>query len=376
LIYLVKRLCYNIFNKSIHFNYISSIIFAFYSYAPMITLHEYYSLKKHNSFGIDAKASFFAEADSEADLMNLLHNDPVPRKPVMILGEGTNVLFVRDFDGLIIHPKITGIKVIKEDNHFAIVRVGAAENWDNFVQWAVEKNLGGIENLSRIPGSVGASPVQNIGAYGCEASEVIEYVETLDIPDGISKTFRKDECNFGYRTSIFKTELKDRVIITYVSFRLLKKHILKTDYGVIRERLKKYDTPSIGDLRKVINDIRNEKLPDPEKIGNAGSFFKNPVLIEDEFRSFILKYPDAPNFRTDRAGFYKIPAAWLIEQCGWKGKRVGNAGTYPLQPLVLVNYGDATGQEIYELSENIRKDVFNKFNITLEREVNLAGISS
>jgi UDP-N-acetylmuramate dehydrogenase len=342
----------------------------------MITLREYYDLKKHNSFGINAKASFYAEADSEYDLINLLHNDPVSNKPVMILGEGTNVLFVRDFDGLIIHPKITGIKIIKEDSHFVIVRVGAAENWDNFVRWAVGKNLGGIENLSGIPGSVGASPVQNIGAYGCDASEVIEYVETLDIPDGTSKTYRKDECSFGYRTSIFKTELKDRVIITWVSFRLSKAPLLKIDYGIIRERLKKYDTLSIGNLRNVIIEIRNEKLPDHEKIGNAGSFFKNPVIGEEEFRSFILKYPESPNFRTDKEGYYKIPAAWLIEQCGWKGKRVGNAGTYPLQPLVLVNYGNATGQEIYELSENIRNDVFSKFNITLEREVNLAGISS
>jgi len=342
----------------------------------MITLRENYSLKKHNSFGIDARATYFAEAYSEADLINVLHNDPLPRKPVLILGEGTNVLFVSDFDGLIIHPKITGIKIIKEDNHFVVVRVGAGENWDNFVEWAVGKNLGGIENLSNVPGSVGASPVQNIGAYGCEASEVIEYVETLIIPDGISKTYRKDECGFGYRTSIFKTELKDRVIITNVSFRLSKTPLLKTGYGAIRQRLKKNNSPSIVDMRKVIIDIRNEKLPDPEKIGNAGSFFKNPVLREDEFRSFILKYPDAPNFKAEYAGSYKIPAAWLIEQCGWKGKRIGNAGTYSLQPLVLVNYGNATGKEIYELSENIRQDIFSKFNIILEREVNLAGISS
>ncbi len=342
----------------------------------MITLRENYSLKKHNSFGIDARATFFAEADNETDLINLLHNNPVPRLPVMILGEGSNVLFVQDFGGLIIHPKITGIKVIQEDNFFIKVRVGAGENWDQFVEWAVEKNLGGIENLSRIPGSVGASPVQNIGAYGCEVSDVIEYVETLEIPDGTRKVYRKNECSFGYRTSIFKAGLKDRVIITHVLFRLSKTPILKTDYGVVRERLKKYDTPSIANLRQVIVDIRKEKLPVPEEIGNAGSFFKNPVLREDEFRSFILRYPDAPNFRTEQEGYYKIPAAWLIEQCGWKGKRVGNAGTYPLQPLVIVNWGNATGKEIYELSENIRQDVFRKFDIILEREVNLAGISS
>ncbi len=342
----------------------------------MITLRENYSLKKHNSFGIDARTRYFAETENESDLVNFIRHNPVPELSVMILGAGSNILFINDFEGLIIHPNITGIEIIKETPDFITVRVGAGVNWDRFVEWAVKKNLGGIENLSLIPGSVGAGPVQNIGAYGCEVSEVIEQVETIQIADGSKKEYHNDECGFGYRTSIFKTDLKDRTIIHHVVFRLSRKPILKADYGGVRDRLKKYNSPNIADLRKVIIEIRNEKLPDPEKIGNAGSFFKNPVLKDEEFRVFIMNHPDAPNFMTEQDDFHKIPAAWLIEHSGWKGKRVGNAGTYPLQPLVLVNYGNATGKEIYELSEKIREDVFNRFNIMLEREVNLVGINS
>jgi UDP-N-acetylmuramate dehydrogenase len=342
----------------------------------MITLRENYSLKKHNSFGIDARTRYFAEADNEPDLISLLKHNPAPRLPVLVLGEGSNILFISDYDGIILHPKITGIEIISETNDFLTVRAGAGENWDRFVAWAVDKELGGIENLSLIPGSVGASPVQNIGAYGSEVSEVIDSVETIRVSDGIRKVYPNNECNFGYRMSTFKTELKNRVIITHVLFRLSRKPSLKTGYGAIKERLKNSDKPSVGDLRKVIIEIRNEKLPVPQKTGNAGSFFKNPVLNEEDFRSFIHKYPDAPNFRAEKDDLHKISAAWLIEQCDWKGKRIGNAGTYQFQPLVIVNYGNATGREIYELSETIRKDVFSKFNIMLETEVNLVGVSS
>ena len=342
----------------------------------MITLRENYSLKNHNSFGIDVRTKYFAEADNEADLVHFIHNNPVSGLPVMILGAGSNVLFVTDYEGLIIHPYIKGIEVIEERSDYLTVRVGAGEIWDSFVEWAVKKNYGGTENLSLIPGSVGASPVQNIGAYGCEVSEIIEQVETVQIRDGVKKIYHKNECRFGYRTSIFKTDLRSRVIITHTVFRLSKIPVLKTDYGSIRERLKKYSEPSLNAVREVIIGIRTEKLPDPAKIGNAGSFFKNPVLNEKEFRSFIKSHPDAPNFRAEQEGFHKIPAAWLIEQCGWKGRRIGDAGTYPLQPLVLANYGNATGKEIYELSEKIRADVLATFSIQLEREVNLVGISS
>jgi UDP-N-acetylmuramate dehydrogenase len=342
----------------------------------MISLCENYSLKKHNSFGIDARTRYFAEADNESDLFHFLRNNPVPELPVLILGTGSNVLFVSDFEGLIIHPSIKGIEVIEERSDYVTVRAGAGEIWDSFVEWTVKKNYGGIENLSLIPGSVGASPVQNIGAYGCEVSEVIEQVETVHTGNGIKKIYHNKECRFGYRTSIFKTDLRSREIITYIVFRLSKIPVLKTGYGAIREGLKKYNEPSVITVRDVIIGIRSEKLPDPVKLGNAGSFFKNPALNEEEFRSFIRSHPDAPNFRAEQEGFHKISAAWLIEQCGWKGRRIGDAGTYPLHPLVLVNYGNATGKEIYELSEKIRADVFTSFSIQLESEVNLVGLSS
>jgi UDP-N-acetylmuramate dehydrogenase len=342
----------------------------------MITLREDYSLKNHNSFGIDVRARYFAEINNTSDLIHFIRNNPVPGIPVMILGAGSNILFAGNYDGLIIHPFIKGIEIISERSDVVTVKVGAGEIWDNFVEWAVKRNLGGIENLSLIPGSAGACPVQNIGAYGCEVSEVIEQVETINISNGTKRIYTPKECRFGYRTSIFKTDLKDRVIITYILFRLSRIPFLKTGYGSVLERLKKYDKPSLGAVREVIIAIRSEKLPDPAKLGNAGSFFKNPVLTEEEFRSFTHSYPDVPHFQAEEEGHHKIPAAWLIEQCGWKGRRIGDAGTYPLQPLVLVNYGNATGKEIYELSEKIRDDIFKTFGIRLEREVNLVGISA
>ena len=342
----------------------------------MITLRENYSLKNNNSFGIDSRARYFAGIDKESDLVQFIHHNPAPGLPVMILGSGSNILFVSDYEGLIIHPLIRGIEVLRENSKDVIVKVGAGEIWDSFVEWAVGRNYGRIENLSLIPGSVGASPVQNIGAYGTDVAEVIEQVETIQIKDGRKKTFDHKDCRFGYRTSIFKTNLKSKVIITSVVFRLSKKPVLKTEYGAVNERLKKFKEPSIHSVREVIIEIRNEKLPDPQKIGNAGSFFKNPVLNDKEFRKFIQNHPDAPTYQAETKGFYKIPAAWLIEKCGWKSRRIGDAGVFALQPLVLVNYGNASGKDIYNLSELIRNDVFKSFSIQLEREVNLAGVIS
>jgi UDP-N-acetylmuramate dehydrogenase len=342
----------------------------------MISLRENYSLKNHNSFGIEAWARYFADIDNESDLVQFIRHNPAPGLPFMILGSGSNILFVSDYEGLIIHPVIKGIDVLRETSDFITVRVGAGEQWDSFVEWAVEKNYGGVENLSLIPGSVGASPVQNIGAYGSEVAEVIEQVETIQISNGQKKTYNRDDCRFAYRTSIFKTGLRSMVIITNVLFKLSRRPVLKTKYGAVNERLKKFSEPSVSAIREIITEIRNEKLPDPQKLGNAGSFFKNPVLNEYEFHSFIGKHPDAPNYRAETKGFHKIPAAWLIEQCGWKGRRIGDAGTFTLQPLVLVNYGNATGKEIYELSEQIREDVLKSFSIQLEREVNTVGISA
>ena len=358
------------------FNFRSNIIFVIHSNIPMITLRENYSLINHNSFGIDARARYFADIDNESDLVQFIHHNPAMGLPLMILGAGTNILFISAYEGLIIHPRIKGIEVLQENSNFLTVRVGAGELWDSFVEWAVNKNYGGVENLSFIPGSVGASPVQNIGAYGSEAAEVIDKVETIQIRNGLKKTFSQKDCRFGYRTSIFKTDLRTMVIITHVVFRLSKKPVLKTEYGAVNERLKKYKEPSVHAVREVIIGIRNEKLPDPKKIGNAGSFYKNPVLNEKEFQSFIHNHPDAPNYQAEIKGVHKIPAAWLIEQCGWKGRRIGDAGVSPLHPLVLVNYGNATGKEIYSLSEKIREDVLKSFSIQLEREVNVAGVIS
>jgi UDP-N-acetylmuramate dehydrogenase len=337
----------------------------------MITLLENYSLKNHNFFKVEAKAMYFAECDTVSDLVNFIRHRPYDDLPVMVIGEGSNVLFQSDYNGLIIHPVIRGIDILHEDNTGIIVRAGAGENWDSFVKWAVEKRYGGIENLSLIPGSIGACPIQNIGAYGAEVSQVIESVETIDFLDGTSTTYSSSECSFSYRNSIFKGDLKGKKIITNVIFRLSKSPVLITGYGVISERLKKYKKIDTNTLRKVVIDIRRKKLPDPAKIANAGSFFKNPVVSDKEFGMILSRFPDLPHFQAEDAGCRKIPAAWLIEKCGWKGKRIGDTGTWPAQPLVLVNYGRATGQDILKLSEKITEDVLEKFGIRLEREVSV-----
>jgi len=337
----------------------------------MITLFEDYSLKNHNTFNVEAKARYFAECDNIPDLVHFLRHRPYNDLPVMVIGEGSNVLFKSDFHGLIIHSFIRGIDILQEDHTGITIRAGAGEKWDSFVEWAVGNQYGGIENLSLIPGSIGACPIQNIGAYGVEISEFIESVETINLQDGKSKTFTLTECGFGYRTSIFKTVLIGKIIITNVVFRLTKSPVLKTEYGTIRERLKNFKYVDISTLRNVIINIRREKLPDPAIIGNAGSFFKNPVISNEELRIILGRFPEIPNHPAEIAGFRKIPAAWLIEQCGWKGRRTGDAGTYPNQPLVLVNYGKATGKEILELADSIAEDVLKKFNIRLEFEVNV-----
>ena len=337
----------------------------------MITLFEDYSLTNHNFFKVEAKARYFAECDTVFNLVHFIRHRPYADLPAMVIGEGSNILFKSDYNGLIIHPVIRGIDILHEDNTGVIVRAGAGENWDSFVKWAVEKRYGGIENLSLIPGSIGACPIQNIGAYGAEVSQVIESVETIDLLDGTSTTYNSSECGFGYRTSIFKGDLKGKKIITNVIFRLAKSPVLITGYGVISERLKKYKKIDINILRKVVIDIRRKKLPDPAKTANAGSFFKNPVVSDKELGMILYGFPDLPHFPAEDAGFWKLPAAWLIEKCGWKGKRIGDTGTWPAQPLVLVNYGKATGQDILKLSEKIEKDVLEKFGIRLEREVSV-----
>jgi UDP-N-acetylmuramate dehydrogenase len=303
--------------------------------------------------------------------MHFIKHNPNPQLPVMVLGEGSNILFKSDYNGILIHPVIRGMEIINKDRDSVFVKSGTGENWDTFVEWAVKQGFGGIENLSHIPGSVGASPIQNIGAYGVEVSEVIDSVETIDLMDGHLKSFTRSECDFGYRNSIFKNELKGKIIITGVIFRLSKSPVLKTNYSGISERLKKYKDININTLRIVVTEIRSEKLPDPARIGNAGSFFKNPVIADDEYRKLVSVFPEIPDHPADIPGYRKIPAAWLIEKCGWKGKRTGDAGTWSKQPLVMVNYGNATGKDILKMAEKITEDVLKKFGIKLEREVNV-----
>jgi UDP-N-acetylmuramate dehydrogenase len=286
----------------------------------------------------------------------------------MILGGGSNLLFTRDYEGLIIHPLITGIQPDKTIDNVVVVTVGAGVVWDDFVAWAVSNGLGGTENLSLIPGMTGASAVQNIGAYGAEASEIIEAVHTISIESGKREIFTTQECNFGYRQSIFKTDIKGRNLITKISFRLTRDPKPNLLYGNLKTEVEKRGKPSLATTREAVIEIRRSKLPDPAETGNAGSFFKNPVVPE----SMALKlqqYSPLMPFYPAGEGLIKLAAGWLIEQCGWKSYRQGDAGVHDKQALVLVNHGNATGKEIFKLSEEIRASVNSRFGVSLEREV-------
>ena len=328
------------------------------------------SLKPYHTFGVHVNASYFTEIYSIEDLHDLLSAYPEDADELLVLGAGSNVLFTQPFQGLVVRPLLKGIDLILEKDQYVIVRVAAGEAWDHFVQWAVERNYGGIENLSLIPGTAGAAPIQNIGAYGVEVKDSIEKIEALSIPTGALVTFTHDECGFSYRNSIFKESEKGNYIITAVYFRLQKKPVLRLDYGDIQDRLKDVIHPTPADVRRVICDIRTYKLPDPAVLGNAGSFFKNPIISLGHAERIRSEYPDVPLYvisDTER----KISAAWLIQQCGWKGKRVNDVGTYERQPLVLVNYGNATGREIFETAQAIQWAVEQQFEIALDIEVNV-----
>jgi len=288
----------------------------------------------------------------------------------MVLGEGSNVLFTGDFNGTIIHPALKGIEILSEDQDKVRVKAFSGENWDEFVKYCVEKNWYGLENLSLIPGSVGSSPVQNIGAYGVEAKDLILQVEGIMMETGEKMTFSNSECRFDYRNSIFKQDLKNRFLITAVSFSLDKHPRFELSYGQVEKEFMKKPVQDLHALRQTIIEIRESKLPDPSKLGNAGSFFKNPVITDSEYDILKVKYQGLP-FYPAKMGYKKIPAAWLIEQSGWKGVREGNTGTYPTQPLVIVNYGNATGSEIFRFAEKVIDSVRKKFGVRLEMEVNL-----
>ncbi|MGB5849672.1 MAG: UDP-N-acetylmuramate dehydrogenase [Ignavibacteriaceae bacterium] len=330
------------------------------------------SLKNLNTFGVDLKSKYFVEVYSEEELKQVLNKEEYSSHQKLILGGGSNILFTKDFDGLVIKNSITGIKLFDEDNNNVIVEAGAGVIWEELVQYCVDRNYSGIENLSYIPGTVGAAPIQNIGAYGQELEETFYELNGIYIDSCETKKFNKSECGFSYRNSIFKNELKNKFVITSVRLRLNKNPDVNLSYNPVQEEVEKRDIkkPTIKDIRDIVIDIRKSKLPDPNELGNAGSFYKNPVITKEKFKILKEEYPDINYFVVDDDNL-KIPAAWLVEKCGWKGKRIGNVGAHKIQPLVIVNFGNASGKEIYELSKMIKNDVKKTFDLTLENEVNI-----
>jgi len=334
-------------------------------------IREWVSLKSHNSFHIDANAAFWTEVTSENDLLRLMDTAIYLNQPRFILGGGSNILFTQDFPGLIMKIRIPGITVVSENEHEVILKIGAGVIWDDLVCHAIDRGWGGLENLSMIPGETGAAPIQNIGAYGVELESVFVSLDAVDLKTGELSRFDRDMCRFGYRDSIFKRDLKGRVLITSVTLKLSKQHRLHVEYGNLREVLSAdgITEPDIRQVGLAVRKIRSSKLPDPAVTGNAGSFFKNPVIPQDQFLKLRETHPQIPSYPAGSQ--IKIPAAWLIDQCGFKGKRLGDAGVHERHALILVNHGKATGKDILDLAETIRAEVQDRFGITLEPEVNL-----
>ena len=302
----------------------------------------------------------------------LLKSEIHKQRPILILGGGSNLLFTKDFEGLVLHNAIKGMEVLNKNSTHSYIEAGAGEIWHELVLYAIDQNLGGLENLSLIPGTVGASPMQNIGAYGVEIKDVFHSLKALNIETLDERIFYHEDCEFGYRESVFKKALKGQYVILAVTFKLSKQPTVNISYGAIEETLKtmNIEQPNIKDVSDAVCAIRRSKLPDPAKIGNAGSFFKNPEITVSHFEILKTAYPLLPSYPTS-LGYIKVPAGWLIEQCGWKGKTIDNYGVHPQQALVLVNYGNAKGNDIYQLSEKIKESVLGKFKITLETEVNI-----
>jgi UDP-N-acetylmuramate dehydrogenase len=339
----------------------------------MPEIYQHADLSALNTFKIKAAARHFVTVKSRADVLELLDNAVFTREKRLFLGGGSNILFTGDFNGLVIQNALKGIDVVSENDDSVLLKVGSGENWHAFVMHCVANNLGGVENLSLIPGTVGAAPMQNIGAYGVEVKEVITEVEAIELATGETTTFLNEACRFGYRESIFKHEAKDKYFISSVTLTLTKRnHRFNTSYGAIQDTLKQlgYDELSVKAISDAVIQIRRSKLPDPAVIGNAGSFFKNPSVTSDQYDSIKANYPAVPGFRNDD-GSVKIPAGWLIEQCGWKGKTIGNIGVHQHQALVLVNYGGGEGSKLWALAMDIQKSVQEKFNIKLHPEVNI-----
>ncbi len=342
-----------------------------------MTIHKNFNLKPYNTFSIEAHCAAFAEVTSVEDVQAFLRDNTMP---IQLLGGGSNVLFLEEFyNRFFIKNSIEGIKIVQNteggdsgNSGSVLVEIGGGVNWHEFVLWTIENDLAGVENLSLIPGTVGAAPIQNIGAYGVELKDVFESLEALNVQNIDIQTFTKQNCHFGYRDSVFKNELKDKYLITKVVLKLQKTPTqLHTAYGDISKTLseKGIENPTIRDISNAVMTIRQSKLPDPSVIGNAGSFFKNPTIPKTEFDVLKTKFPNIVGYPNDREGV-KVAAGWLIEQCGWKGKRFGNVGVHERQALVLVNYGEGKGLEIKDLSQQIQASVFEKFQIRLMAEVN------
>lgn len=341
-------------------------------------IYKNYDLTKLNTFGICARAKFFVEINSERDLSELFLSSEFKNNKKLFLGGGSNILFTKDFDGLVVLNKLKGIEIIKEDSEYVFIKAMSGEIWDDLVIFVAGRGYWGIENLALIPGTVGAAPVQNIGAYGAELKDILENVETREIENLQKKTFQKEECAFGYRDSVFKGKLKDKYFICSITLKLNKKEKKNLSYKILSDYIKKNKIEITGPetISDAVRQIRRSKLPDPKVIANAGSFFKNVFVNEEKLKELLQKYPNMPYFTDDKDGsldsvFVKIPAGWLIEQCEWKGKRAGNVGVHDKQALVLVNYGGAKGEEVKNLAENIRVSVLGKFGLELVSEVNL-----
>jgi len=329
------------------------------------------NLRDFNTFGIDVSTSSFIEIKNEKQASELLSSGKLNPSECLVIGGGSNILFTEDFNGTVLHPVFNNISIVARGQDKVFISAEAGVEWDKLVSWAVNMGMGGIENLSWIPGHAGAAPIQNIGAYGTEVADTITKVRAISLEDGSIREFTREECGFGYRNSIFKNELKNKYLITTLFFELTRNpSIFNLSYGDLEKRVIKKGDINLFNIRETVIETRMEKLPDPSETGNAGSFFKNPVTDKSRANSIIDKFPDMPSWHAGGEEI-KIPAAWLIEKAGFKGYRSGNAGVHPMQPLVLVNHGNATGKEILELAIKIRESVLDRFGISLEFEVNV-----
>lgn len=343
----------------------------FYRKIRMI-IHNNFPLKKMNTFGLDYKADRVIQIKTEEEAISVIKSEKTKEKPFLVVGSGSNLLFTCDFRGTIVMPAMDEIRIEEKINDTVIVSAGAGVVWDNLVEWTVNNGFGGLENLSFIPGMVGASPVQNVGAYGVEVKDSLVFVRAIDINDGSVHVFKNKDCEFGYRDSIFKKEKKGKYLVTRVYYKLIINPLINISYENLKEEVARLGSETLINVRLAVIRIRRAKLPDPALLGNAGSFFKNPVVSRSIAEKLKTDNPLMPVY-DDKSNCIKLAAGWLIEQCGWKGKRQGDAGVHEKQALVLVNYGKATGKEIFMLSEEIRQSVLNRFGVNLEREVEIIG---